>query len=61
MEVKVSSTYVDGIYVAKALYHDKLYYNCGDNDFIYVLTFEKDILIKEGDVGRGNGPSKCKW
>jgi hypothetical protein len=26
---------------------EKWYYNCGENDFIYVLTFEGTILKKE--------------
>ncbi|MFA5322255.1 MAG: DUF2845 domain-containing protein [Smithella sp.] len=35
------------------------YYNCGDNDFIYVLTFENNTLIGENTEGRGNGRSDC--
>lgn len=36
------------------------YYNCGDNDFIYVLTFENNILTSENTEGRGRGKSDCQ-
>ena len=37
------------------------YYNCGDNDFIYVLTFSGDgTLISEDTAGRGMGLSDCR-
>lgn len=35
------------------------HYNCGDNDFIYKLTFENGLLRKEDTVGRGKGKSDC--
>jgi hypothetical protein len=35
------------------------HYNCGDNDFIYKLTFENGILKKEDTEGRGKGKSDC--
>ena len=35
------------------------YYNCGDNDFIYKLTFENGILIDDDTEGRGKGKSDC--
>jgi hypothetical protein len=35
------------------------YYNCGDNDFIYKLTFENDKLADENTEGRGRGKSEC--
>jgi len=34
-------------------------YNCGDNDYIYALTFENGILTKETNEGRGKGKSSC--
>lgn len=34
-------------------------YNCGEGDFVYVLTFEKGILIKETTASRGHGSSEC--
>lgn len=39
---------------------DVWYYNCGDNDFIYKLTFENGILKKEDTEGRGHGKSDCQ-
>jgi len=38
---------------------EKWYYNCGKNDFIYALTFEKGILTNEETDGRGKGRSSC--
>ena len=38
---------------------DVWHYNCGDNDFIYKLTFENGILKKEDTEGRGKGKSDC--
>ena len=35
------------------------HYNCGDNDFIYKLTFENGKLIDETNDGRGKGKSNC--
>jgi len=39
---------------------DIWYYNCGDNDYIYALTFENGILKKESTEGKGNGKSNCQ-
>lgn len=39
---------------------DVWYYNCGDNDYIYALTFEKGILKKESTEGAGKGKSDCQ-
>ncbi|MEN6469031.1 MAG: DUF2845 domain-containing protein [Smithella sp.] len=38
---------------------DIWYYNCGDNDYIYALTFENGKLTKESNEGRGKGRSDC--
>lgn len=35
------------------------HYNCGDNDFIYKLTFENGLLKQEDTEGRGKGKSDC--
>jgi len=35
------------------------HYNCGDNDFIYKLTFENGVLKTENTEGRGKGKSAC--
>jgi hypothetical protein len=39
---------------------EKWYYNCGDNDFIYILTFEGNTLAKEETGGYGRGKSECE-
>jgi hypothetical protein len=39
---------------------ERWYYNCGDMDFIYVLTFENNILKNETTEGRGKGKSDCR-
>jgi len=36
------------------------YYNCGDNDYIYALTFEDGVLTKETTEGSGVGNSYCR-
>jgi len=38
---------------------EKWYYNCGDNDMIYVLTFEGSTLAQEDTDGYGKGQSDC--
>lgn len=38
---------------------EKWYYNCGKNDFIYVLTFEGGVVTREDTDGRGRGASEC--
>lgn len=35
------------------------YYNCGDDDYIYALTFENGKLSSESNEGRGKGKSDC--
>lgn len=42
---------------AKAV--EKWSYNCGKDDFIYVLTFEGGVVVKEDTDGRGRGASEC--
>lgn len=39
---------------------EKWIYNCGEDDFIYVLTFEDGKLKNEDTEGRGKGKSECK-
>jgi hypothetical protein len=39
---------------------EKWYYNCGDNDFIYILTFEGGTLKNEETGGYGKGKSACR-
>ncbi|MEI7591385.1 MAG: DUF2845 domain-containing protein [Deltaproteobacteria bacterium] len=38
---------------------EKWYYNCGANDFIYVLTFRSGKLAKETTEGYGTGKASC--
>ena len=38
---------------------EKWSYNCGKDDFIYVLTFEGGVVTKEETDGRGRGRSEC--
>ncbi|MDD5168203.1 MAG: DUF2845 domain-containing protein [Syntrophales bacterium] len=35
-------------------------YNCGEGDYIYVLTFEGGKLVKEETNGFGKGKSRCR-
>ena len=35
------------------------HYNCGENDYIYALTFENGKLTDELTEGRGKGKSDC--
>jgi hypothetical protein len=38
----------------------KKHKNCGDNDFIYKLSFENEKLTDEATEGRGRGKSDCR-
>jgi hypothetical protein len=35
-------------------------YNCGENDFVYILTFEGGVLTREETQGYGKGKSDCR-
>jgi hypothetical protein len=35
------------------------FYNCGDNDFIYKLTFDDGKIANITNEGRGKGKSNC--
>jgi hypothetical protein len=50
-----------GYYTEETLPVEKWYYNCGESDFLYVLTFEGDVLVAEETAGRGTGPSRCTY
>ncbi len=41
------------------IYAETWYYNCGEGDFVYAVSFYKDIVIKEEPKERGLGPSQC--
>ena len=36
------------------------HYNCGNDDYIYALTFENGKLTNEETEGRGKGKSNCR-
>jgi len=38
---------------------EKWTYNCGDGDFLYVLTFEGGTVASMDTDGRGKGKSEC--
>ena len=40
-------------------YVERWFYNCGDNDFIYVLSVLNGVIVKEDSVNRGSGSSQC--
>jgi hypothetical protein len=48
-----------GVRKTKAEKVEKWYYNCGNNDFIYVLTFTGGTLSAEDTEGYGKGKSDC--
>lgn len=38
---------------------ERWFYNCGESDFLYVLTFTGGVLQKEETQGYGKGKSDC--
>lgn len=38
----------------------KLYYNCGENDFIYVFSIANSQILLIDTQGRGTGVSECQ-
>lgn len=44
----------------KKLTVERWSYNCGENDFIYHLSFQGGILKRVETAGRGKGPSRCQ-
>ena len=38
---------------------ERWFYNCGESDFLYVLTFGGGVLEKEETQGYGKGKSDC--
>jgi hypothetical protein len=39
---------------------ERWFYNCGEHDFVYILTFEGGVLAKEETKGYGKGRSDCQ-
>jgi hypothetical protein len=58
-EHKRSTSYTTGGYQQKEIKTEIWHYNCGDNDFVYALTFEDNVLIKEETPTRGYGKNNC--
>ena len=52
--------YYGGMYSEETVVVEEWYYNCGENDFIYILTFKAGVLEKETSAGYGSGASDCK-
>lgn len=48
-----------GVSKSKSEKVEKWHYNCGDNDFIYVLTFTGGTISAEDTEGYGRGKSDC--
>lgn len=47
-------------YKGSYIYAETWYYNCGEDDFIYAVTFYDDIVIKDDSKNRGNGKGQCR-
>jgi hypothetical protein len=58
-EHKKSTSYTTGTYQQEEIKTEIWHYNCGDSDFVYALTFEDNVLVKEETTTRGYGKSKC--
>lgn len=58
---KGKNSYNKSTYLAKGKKKpvEKWYFNCGENDFIYVLTFEGGTLKSEETGSYGKGKSDC--
>jgi hypothetical protein len=55
---KATGTKTKGVKSSKTV--EQWTYNCGKDDFIYILTFAGGKLVKEKTDGRGRGASECK-
>ncbi len=51
--------YYGGQYSEETVVVEEWYYNCGENDFIYILTFKAGVMEKETSAGYGSGESDC--
>ena len=58
-EYKRSTSYTTGGYQQEETTTEIWHYNCGENDFVYALTFEDGVFVKEETPTRGYGKSKC--
>ncbi len=53
-------TVAQGAYKESSGKVERWFYNCGEHDFIYVLTFSGGVLEKEETEGYGRGTSDCE-
>ena len=51
---------ITGQYTEETQLVEKWSYNCGDQDFVYVLTFKGKTMESETTDGYGTGASDCK-
>ena len=50
---------LEGSYRGETKLVEIWYYNCGNNDFIYALTFKGKIMVKDDSIAHGSGKSDC--
>lgn len=43
----------------RILHAETWFYNCGEGDFVYAVSFEKNVIVREEPEERGSGPNKC--
>jgi hypothetical protein len=51
---------VYGKYTERSETVEKWFYNCGSQDFVYVLEIKGGIIVSESTNGYGKGESDCK-
>jgi hypothetical protein len=56
---QVDRKLAEGTYRESSRKVERWFYNCGEHDFIYVLTFAGGVLEKEETEGYGKGKSDC--
>ncbi|MHB8910598.1 MAG: DUF2845 domain-containing protein [Syntrophales bacterium] len=56
---QVDRKLAEGSYRESSRKVERWFYNCGEHDFIYVLTFAGGVLEKEETEGYGKGKSDC--
>jgi hypothetical protein len=50
----------DNVYhQGRTVYAETWYYNCGESDFVYAVSFYNGVVIKEEPIRRGSGKSQC--
>lgn len=47
-------------YKDQDIYAETYFYNCGEGDFIYAVSFYDNIVIREEPITRGYGVGQCK-